>query len=115
MPPFFKVQDQLSMVEDIVTYTFDQGHVRLVISESLQHKVAAHLHSGHQGLGSMLRRARQSVYWPGMEGDLQYQGSLCTGCERHAPSLPPESLVLMLPPDHPFQSVVADLFQLDDG
>lgn len=113
MRPFFKVRDRLSVVEDIVTYTFDQGHVRLVIPESLRQKVAAHLHSGHQGLDSMLRRARQSVYWPGMEGDLQYHRSSCTGCERHAPSLPPEPLVLTPPPDYPFQSVVADLFQLD--
>lgn len=60
----------------------------------------------------MLRRSRQSVYWPSMEGDLQYHRSLCRECDTHAPSLPPESMVLTLPSDYPFQLVVADMFQL---
>ncbi|KAG0711519.1 hypothetical protein GWK47_020455 [Chionoecetes opilio] len=61
----------------------------------------------------MLRRARQSVYWPGMEGDLQHHRNLCQDCEKHTPSLPPEPLVITPPPDYPFQQVVADMFQLE--
>ena len=113
MRPFFTVRDRLSVVDDVVIYTFDQGCVRLVIPESLRHEVAAHLHIGHQGLDSMLRRARQSVYWPGMEGDLQHHRSQCSDCETHAPSLPPESLVLTPPPEYPFQAVAVDMFQLE--
>ena len=113
MRPFYTVRDRLAVVEDLVTYTFDQGCVRLVVPEPLRYKVAAHLHAGHQGLDSMLRRARQSVYWPGMEGDLQHHRSQCTCCDKHAPSLPPESLALTPPPEYPFQSVVADMFQLN--
>ncbi|KAG0711505.1 Retrovirus-related Pol polyprotein from transposon gypsy [Chionoecetes opilio] len=65
------------------------------------------------GLDSMLRRARQSVYWPGMEGDLQHHRNRCQDCENHTPSLPPEPLVITPPPDYPFQQVVADMFQLE--
>ena len=71
----------------------------------------ASLHAGHQGLDSMLRRARQTVYWPGIEGDLQFHRTSCEACNTHAPSQPSEALVLTPAPDYPFQMTVADLFQ----
>ncbi|XP_068224182.1 uncharacterized protein [Palaemon carinicauda] len=60
--PFFSVPDRLAINQDLVTYSVNQGCVRLVIPEDLRRQVAANLHTGHQGLDSMLRRARQSVY-----------------------------------------------------
>ncbi|XP_063889726.1 uncharacterized protein K02A2.6-like [Scylla paramamosain] len=109
--PFYGVRDRLAVSQDLVTYTFDQGCVRLVIPEPLRPQVAANLHAGHQGLDSMLRRARQCVYWPGLEGDLQHYRASCTSCETHAPSQPSETLVITPPPEYPFQSTVADMFQ----
>lgn len=109
--PFYGVRDRLAVAQDLITYTFEQGSIRLVIPECLRLQVAANLHAGHQGLDSMLRRARQSVYWPGMEGDLQNQRSSCPSCETHAPSQPAEALVITPPPDYPFQQTVVDMFQ----
>ncbi|CAL4166698.1 unnamed protein product [Meganyctiphanes norvegica] len=100
---FYSIRDRLAVSKGLVIYSFDQGAVRLVIPEALRHRVAACLHSGHQGLDSMLRRARQTVYWPGLEGDLQYHRSTCDACNSHAPSLPAEPLVLTPPPEYPFQ------------
>lgn len=68
---FYGVRDKLAVSQELVTHTYDQGSVRLVIPEALRQRVAANLHAGHQGLDGMLRRARQAVYWSGMEGDLQ--------------------------------------------
>lgn len=111
--PFYGVRDRLAVTQDLVTYTFDQGCVRLVIPEPLRAQVAGNLHAGHQGLDSMLRRARQSVYWPGIEGDLQHHRASCTSCETHAPSQPAETLIVTPPPEYPFQSTVADMFQYE--
>ena len=52
--PYYAVRDRLAVMEDLVTYTFGEGSVRLVIPASLRHRVAANLHAGHQGLDSML-------------------------------------------------------------
>ena len=112
--PFFNVRERLSTLENLVTYTYDEGCTRLVIPESLRDKVASNLHCGHQGLDSMLRRARQSVYWPGMVGDLDYFRSKCDTCELHAPSQGREPIVMTPAPEYPFQQVVADLFQLNN-
>ena len=110
--PFYNVRDRLGVSRGLVTYAFDQGHLRLVIPEDLRQQVAAHLHAGHQGLDSMLRRARQTVYWPGLEGDLQYHRASCGTCNTHAPSQPCEPMLLTPPPDYPFQQTVVDLCQL---
>ncbi|XP_076053696.1 protein NYNRIN-like [Oratosquilla oratoria] len=110
--PFYGVRDRLAVSRGLVTYTYDQGCVRLVIPEALRQRVAASLHASHQGLDSMLRRARQTVYWPEMEGDLQHYRATCNSCNANAPSQPPEPLILTPPPDYPFQQTVADLFQL---
>ena len=111
--PFYGVRDRLSTTGDLVTYCFDNGCIRLVIPEGLRRQVTAHLHSGHQGLDTMLRRARHSVYWPGIEGDLHYHRSQCTSCERHSPSLPAEVMEMTPAPEYPFQQTVMDLFQLE--
>ena len=111
--PFYNVRDRLAVSRGLVTYVYEEGHVRLVIPEGLRRQVAASLHASHQGLDSMLRRARQSVYWPGLEGDLQHHRSSCDTCNAHAPSQPPEPLLLTPPPEYPFQQTVADVFQLD--
>ncbi|XP_064113430.1 uncharacterized protein K02A2.6-like [Macrobrachium nipponense] len=61
----------------------------------------------------MQRRARQTVYWPGLEGDLQYRRSLCEECDVHAPSQAAEEFIITPPPEYPFQMMVADMFQHD--
>ena len=109
--PYYGVRERLSIISNLVTYTYDQGCIRLVIPESLRQQITAHLHAGHQGLDSMLRRARQTVYWPGMNGDIQRRRDSCPSCETHTPSQPAEELVFTTPPEYPFQIVVADLFQ----
>ncbi|XP_063860618.1 uncharacterized protein LOC135100929 [Scylla paramamosain] len=83
------------------------------IPDKLRCRVAANLHASHQGLDSMLRRARQTVYWPGLEGDLQHQWSSCDICNAQAPSQSSKPLILMPPPKYPFQQTVVDVFQLD--
>ncbi|XP_045122674.1 uncharacterized protein LOC123511117 [Portunus trituberculatus] len=110
--PFYSVRDRLAVSRGLVTYTYDQGCVRLVIPDVLRQRVATSLHASHQGLNSMLRRARQTVYWPGIEGDLQHHRAMCNTCDANAPSQLPEPLILTPSPDYPFQQTVADLFQL---
>ena len=108
---FYNVRERLSVSGGLVTYSFEHGATRLVVPEILRHRVASRLHAGHQGLDSMLRRARQTVYWPGIEGDLKYHRSSCEACNVHSPSQPAEPLVMTPAADYPFQQAVADLFQ----
>ncbi|KAG0726007.1 Transposon Ty3-I Gag-Pol polyprotein [Chionoecetes opilio] len=110
---YFKIRRHLSCQGNIVLYTCDEKHPRLVIPAALRRAVLANLHAGHQGRDSMLRRARQSVYWPGIDAEVEQKRRQCAVCDTHAPSSPAETLLPTPPPQYPFQQVVADLFQLD--
>lgn len=109
--PFCGVRERLAVNEGLLTYIYDQGNTRLFIPDSLRNCIASTLHAGHQRLVSMVRRARQAVYWPGMKGDLQHHRATCKSCDIHSPSLSAEPMVLTPPPDYPFQHTVVDMFQ----
>ena len=51
---------------------------RLVIPRSLQKGILEKLHTGHQGITKCRKRARQSVWWPGLSTQLH---QLVEGCE----------------------------------
>ncbi|MEL6805185.1 MAG: RNase H-like domain-containing protein, partial [Bacteroidota bacterium] len=44
LKPFFQVRDRLNVIDGLVHYAFDEGHVRLVVPEGLQSRVIANLH-----------------------------------------------------------------------
>ncbi|KAF0291933.1 uncharacterized protein FJT64_009979 [Amphibalanus amphitrite] len=112
MKNFFKVRERLSLVDGLVCYTFEGGPLRLVIPAALRQRVARSLHAAHQGVDGMVRRARDSVYWPGFEADIERSRTQCVDCDEHAPSQPREPPIMTPPPDYPFQQVVADLFEI---
>ena len=46
---------------------------RVVVPASLRHIVLSALHAAHQGTSAMERRARATVFWPGMTRDIHSQ------------------------------------------
>ena len=94
-------------------YSFEGNCQRIVIPKELRHQIVTNLHAANQGTTSMLARARQTVYWPGMDRDINNHVSSCHQCRTHAPSLPQEPLISTEIPDYPFQRVATDLFDID--
>ena len=44
------------------------------------------LHKGHQGIEGTRRRARQSVYWPGLDNEVKNIVESCPDCHKLLPS-----------------------------
>ena len=61
----------------------------------------------------MLARARQTMYWPGMDKQIRNHTDTCIRCREIAPSYPKEPLIPALLPEYPFQNVVTDLFEIN--
>ncbi|KAG0723365.1 hypothetical protein GWK47_042841 [Chionoecetes opilio] len=55
----------------------------------------------------------KSVYWPGIDAEVEQKRRQCAVCDTHAPSSPQKPSAHPPPAVNPFQQVVADLFQLD--
>jgi hypothetical protein len=94
-----RYRDRLSVLDDTVMY-----NRRLVIPVALRPEVTQGLHAAHQGVGSMLARAQQTVFWPGIFNNLEVIRARCRECNVKAPSqaaLPPRQLAS---PEYPFHS-----------
>lgn len=111
--PFFSIRDRLTAVDNMVIYSFEENNMRLVVPQALREQVLDGLHSGHQGVESMVRRARQAVYWPGMEKEIKHRRDRCATCGIIAPAQQREPLLPTPPPEYPFQMTAADMFQVN--
>ena len=103
--PYFPVADELSVEEGLLL----RG-CRIVIPTSMRQDILERLHSGHQGIVKCHARARQSVWWPGLSGQLQELVTKCQVCTKERPQNA-EPLVPSELPELPFQRVGTDLFE----
>ena len=53
---------------------------RLVVPQGLRAEIKKDIRASHAGVDGCLRRARESVYWPGMNSELRHWISTCEPC-----------------------------------
>lgn len=106
--PYFNVRDELS-VQDCLIYRGD----RLVIPGSMRDEMKRQLHKSHSGIDSTLRRARDSLYWPGMSAEIKQHVESCETCCKYGASQQKETLHGQQIPSRPWERVGVDLFSLD--
>ena len=106
--PYFAVRDELSVQDGLIF-----KRQRCVIPVSLRARIKEKLHGAHTGIQSCLRRAREAVYWPGMNSDLTDYISKCDICSSHQSSYAREPLICHEIADRPWQKIGADIFTLD--
>ena len=87
---------------------------RCLIPISLRPEVLARLHRSHIGIEGCLRRARESVYWPGMTAALKNYVNRCDVCRTFETSQRKENLHQHEVPDKPWSKVATDLFEFNN-
>ena len=102
---YFNIRNELTVLDGLVLYG-----IRIVVPLSLRAEILEILHSAHQGVTGMKNRAKQCVYWPGLNGDINNRQLQCQFCRKISPSQPSEPLILNTSPAYPFEKVVADYF-----
>ena len=66
------------------------------------------LHESHQGSVRTKQRARVTVYWPGIDSDIDDIVLACKQCQDCLPPNPRESIILKPKPSRPFQEVAGN-------
>ena len=107
------MRDRLAIVNGLIVYQYKSNPHRLVIPASLRRDILDNLHIANQGAGSIQSRARQSVYWPGIDDMIKLHCQSCEVCQKHAPSQPKQPIIPTPPPEYPCQQVVADLYEFE--
>ena len=70
------------------------------------------IHSSHLGIVKCKSRAREVLFWPCMNSDIEEKISKCATCALHQPQNPKESLIPSEIPDRPWSKIGVDLFEL---
>ena len=71
------------------------------------------LEQGHLGISKCQNRARQCVYWPGINKDIEQLVEACPTCQRHRPQEPRQPLKPTPLPDRAWQHLGADFMSFD--
>ncbi len=86
---------------------------RLVIPTSMRSEMLSKLHKSHIGVQGCLRRAREALYWPNMNRDVEQFIYKCDICNKHPAAQGKEPLICHEIPTRPWEKVAADLFDFE--
>ena len=103
---YFQYRDEL-VCEDGIIF---KGQ-RILIPASLRKKYLAEIHSSHIGIEGCLRRARELIFWPGMNAEVKDLISRCPICLKYRAQQQKEPIIQEQVPDRAWATVSADLFQ----
>ena len=108
--PYWICRDELSVAEGLIL----RGQ-RIVIPQELHPTMLKLLHIGHFGTDKTVSRARDAIYWPGIDSQIKDMILKCEVCLKHRhPNQQREPLMSYDVPDGPWQNVATDLFQWND-
>ncbi|KAK3791994.1 hypothetical protein RRG08_035482 [Elysia crispata] len=83
---------------------------QIIIPKALRKDMLKRIHEGHLGMQMAKQRARESVYWPKMNQQIDWLIQSCSTCQKHRNSQSKETLMCHSVPENPFDKIGADLF-----
>ena len=102
--PYWNYRDEISTHDGIMF----KGE-RVIVPRSMQSEMLQIIHSSHLGTEKCKRRARDVLYWPGMNSEIEELVSKCEICNTHRRSNTKEPLLPHTVPQRPWAKVGADL------
>lgn len=107
--PYWAFRDQLSIEDGLVL----KGEC-IIIPAALRKRYLQTLHDGHQGITRCQQRAHTSIYWPGINKDIEDMVSHCAACQMHQASQQREPMEPTEYPPIPWHTIGTDLFHHND-
>lgn len=103
--PYWFFRDDLAIESGVII----KGR-QVVIPDSMTKDIMQQLHSGHQGIEKTRRLARESVYWPNINKDIENLCKTCEACQLRQTANPKQPLQPHAIPVKPWQMIASDLF-----
>ena len=100
---YWNAREHLSIDDNLIVHG-----CRLLIPTAMRRQILLHLHESHQGSVRTKQRARLTVYWPGIDNDIDNIVLSCKKCQDMLPANTKEPLISKPKPTRPFQEVAAD-------
>ena len=108
--PYWNFRDELVVMNDLIF----KGS-RVVIPYQLRSLMLKKIHEGHLGREKCKRRARQVLFWPGMNTDIDNLVESCSICLSHRPVQQAEPLLPHAATEctMPWEKVATDLMNIE--
>jgi transposase InsO family protein len=104
----FTCKDRLTEYGGLIMYD-----ARLYVPSTMREQYMQRCHGGHQGIEKCRRRFRESVWWPGINGDIEKFVTECETCIKHR-AVKHQPVVDNPLPHGPWSEVGTDVFYFDD-
>ena len=104
--PYFAFRDELA-TDDSIVYRGE----KIVVPQSLRAEYIQQVHRGHIGIEATKRRAKDIIYWPGMDSDINDALLTCQICQTSRNHQQKEPLLSYPVPSQPWSIVATDMFQ----
>lgn len=78
----------------------------------MQKEMISILHTGHPGIERIKETARESLFWPNINNQLEHSVKSCSSCQEFKNRQPKEPLLHHSVPDTPWTKLATDLFYL---
>jgi hypothetical protein len=106
--PYWSFTDEISIDNGVRL----KSH-QVIIPPSIRQEMLNKIHKAHQGADSSIRRARETLFWPGMSAAIRQICSSCCLCTWYKSERPTEPIKSQEIPTLPWERISVDLFQLD--
>ena len=102
---YYTFSDELIISDDLVY----KGQ-RVVLPREVRAYILERLHSSHIGVNGCIRRAHESVFYPGITRDIKELVGRCAICETYHRANQKETLLSHPAPSRPWEKVGVDIF-----
>ena len=102
--PFWNFRDGIVVFNGVLL----KGN-RVIIPKNMQEEVLMKIHTGHQGIEKCRLRARDTVYWCGINADIDNMIKKCNACQHNQTAQQKEELI-PIDATHPWEVVGSDMF-----
>lgn len=103
---YWNYRDEISSIDGLMF----KG-LKLIIPKELRNEMLDKIHSSHLGMVKCKSRAREVLFWPSMNSDIEEKVSRCAICAVNQPQNPKEPLIPTEIPDRPWSKIGVDLFE----
>ena len=87
---------------------------KIIVPASMQRELLNKIHETHLGYVKSKQLARDNIFWPGMDTQLNNIIDRCTKCHEHRSKPHAEPLISHDIPDIPYYKVATDLFEIEN-
>ena len=106
---YWSYRDELSILDSLVL-----KETRITVPKQCREELLGKLHEGHFGVDRTKLRARDSVYWPSINKEIETLIRTCETCQENSKRNAKDPMLAREIPLNPWTLIETDLFSLND-